>query len=356
MADVDLVVGADVSGVERAAKQARDSLKRIGDGADKARDGVKGLGRDVKGIGEGARNTASVATVGFGKMAAGLAAVGIGLNTVTNAMRLGHKEAQDYSRAMANLTAEVERLNLAQNKGYEQAKLKRFLDDVEGATGADASRVAQMLARQMAAGVDPEQAKSRALTALDVEAKMGIGAEEFLLGVQGADAGFGRRLAQTMKSRFGVNTDGKTVDELVKMAATLSEQQAAKDYAAQGPAARADVWWKNLLEDATLGAQKSIAGKPSSMSLPDPFASLLGVPLAAGRLLNSRSAARQKSDWTKVYNSPERPMITASEETVGGGDPVKPLLPGQAPAAAAAISLKISAPQGTRATVAGATR
>ena len=58
-----------------------------------------------------------------------------------------------------------------------------------------------------------------------------------------------------------------------------------------------------------------------------------------------------------VTGAPRAPAGGKSPRAPAGGDPAATsLLPGQAPAAAAAISLKISAPQGTRATVAGATR
>lgn len=138
---------------------------------------------------------------------------GILIVFIAHGLRTGHREAVAFARAMTNLRAELERTNQADDPRYSPEELTAFARGVQSATGVDDARTLAALAHQMVAGVEIEQAKTRWISALDIEAGSGVVAEEFLRAVQAADAGSPEKLRAIAAEQFGLNLK---VDEPVR--------------------------------------------------------------------------------------------------------------------------------------------
>ena len=408
MADVDLVVGADVSAVERAARQAKESLRKIGDGAGQAaRGGVTALG--------GAAERARTAFAGMRGEIAGMVVGAVGIAAVNRLVSQGVKSAQEYARALKNLRHSLEGIG----KVSSLSNLQGFIGSTEARTGIDDSKVAQMLAEVIAAGeTDVENAKRRVQLALDIEAK-GYGAAESALSALTKAGAENELMLRRMATGAGIVIDKNAslqdvIDALSKKTAGAAEAMQK----AGGGAAALSVAWDNTIQtmgENFMGAWGPVIDKLTDVldwyndpysggdafdmgernrwiedqQKPEPqrdktnaIAAVIAaqeakiargtIDEATGRArINAVRAAAVSGDaagrsvlvkaMRGVFDDNDGgSAVTGAPRAPGGGSAAAAaatsLLPGQAPAAAAAISLKISAPQGTRATVAGATR
>ena len=152
MADVNLTVGMDVSGLERgkeAVKQATRDIKR-----------------EVEGVGGGMKD-ASGAVETFGRNLMGLAAGYFSLTTIVGALRSGIKDAQEFNKQAAVTIGAVN----AMGKPQLGPQLNQLAQKYESRTGVDDSQIAAMINKQVTSGItDPAEIEKTLKFALNAEA------------------------------------------------------------------------------------------------------------------------------------------------------------------------------------------